>query len=63
MVPGKLLPRIIVHVELDNRWTLMDNKSVNILNFSVESMYNIPNTMTPEMEYSTCSFLPCVNSV
>lgn len=58
MIASKELPRVIVRLVLENRWTLLDTKQANILSFTVESMYNIPSLMVPEMEYNVCTVLP-----
>lgn len=59
----KKLPRLIVDASIDGGWPFVDNKFTNIVNFTVESMYNIPNIMSNEMDYDVCTFLPSVEPV
>lgn len=58
MIVWKELPKLVVHMTVEEKWDMLDTKLANLLSLSIESMYNIPNIITPEMEYCVCVVLP-----
>lgn len=63
MIIWKELPKLVIRITVDKKWQMLNTKLTNLLSFTVESMYNIPNIMTPEMEYCVCAILPTTESV
>lgn len=63
MIVWKELPKLVVRMTVADKWAVFETKLANILSLTVESMYNIPSIMTPEMEYSVCTLLPSTSSV
>lgn len=63
MIVWKELPKLVVRVAVEEKWEMLSAKLTNLLSLTVESMYNIPTVMSPEMEYCVCTLLPSVESV
>lgn len=63
MIVLKDLPKLAVRVTVPEKWTFLQSKWSNILSFTVESMYNIPDLMNPEMDYSACTLFPMIKAV
>lgn len=63
MIVWKELPKLAVRVTVAEKWNMLESKLTNILSFTIESMYNIPNIMTPEMDYSVCTLFPSTTAV
>lgn len=63
MIAWKEIPKVVIRVKVEETWDMLNTKLSNLVSLTIESMYNIPNIMTPEMEYCVCTLLPSVNSV
>lgn len=60
MTTHKICPKITVSVSIDKEICFFNPV---ILNVTLESIYNIPSIMKPEMDYKICAMLPMENSV
>ncbi|XP_023311235.1 cilia- and flagella-associated protein 70-like, partial [Anoplophora glabripennis] len=60
MITYKIRPKITVTVSIDKEICF---PHTTILNFTVESLFNIPSVMKPDMDYKICAMLPMENSV
>lgn len=63
MIPSKCLPKLVVTLSIDNPLQVLEHPLSNIVTFTVESAYNIPDAMKPEMDYKACTQLPIHNMV
>lgn len=63
MIVWRELPKLVISVTVQPKWDLLEPKMTNLLSLTVESMYNIPQIMVPEMEYCICVTLPSQDSV
>ncbi|VEN60649.1 unnamed protein product [Callosobruchus maculatus] len=59
MIPYKNHPKITVTVSIDQELYFKDS---NILSLTVESIYNIPELMTPNQSYVICAMIPMEGS-
>lgn len=52
------MPRVVVEVTVDEIEFLPQDPNANVVNITVESIYNVPQLMQSEMKYSISTMLP-----
>lgn len=57
------MPRLVVDVQVDESNWFPEDLDMNILSFTVESIYNLPSLMSEEMHYKVATLLPTPHAV